>query len=71
MFLTLEDTVPLGTTITIAIARDTNAGRVEITDGSNLIVFETGPNDVSQYISFVTGADTNTLHLLEQQVDYG
>jgi hypothetical protein len=59
--LTLEHTVPAGTVITIAIARMTNAGSVDITDGTNTQNFNAGPNGNSQYITFTTGQSTNTL----------
>ncbi|SEQ22751.1 hypothetical protein SAMN05444005_1151, partial [Flavobacterium urocaniciphilum] len=59
--ITLQHTVPAGTAITISIARDTNAGVVNISDGTANLAFSAGPNDVLQYITFTTGATTNTI----------
>uniref|UniRef100_UPI0040486D1E proprotein convertase P-domain-containing protein n=1 Tax=Flavobacterium sp. TaxID=239 RepID=UPI0040486D1E len=60
--ITLQNTVPAGTTITISIARDTNAGAVTITDGTaNVGTFNAGPNDVLQYLNVTTTVATNTI----------
>uniref|UniRef100_UPI00404B3D27 PKD domain-containing protein n=1 Tax=Flavobacterium sp. TaxID=239 RepID=UPI00404B3D27 len=60
--ITLQNTVPAGTTITISIARDTNAGAVTINDGTaNIGTFNAGPNDVVQYINVTTTVATNTI----------
>ncbi|TWH91773.1 PKD domain-containing protein, partial [Flavobacterium cheniae] len=60
--ITLQNTVPAGTTITISIARDTNAGVVTISDGVATIgTFNAAPNDVLQYINVTTTVATNTI----------
>ncbi|MFD0965077.1 beta strand repeat-containing protein, partial [Pseudofulvibacter geojedonensis] len=61
LVITLGDVVPAGTTVTISIARNTGAGAVNITDGTNTQAFNAGPNDVSQQITFTTGVATNTI----------
>ena len=54
--ITLQHTVPVGTAITVSIARDTNAGVVNISDGTANLAFSAGPNDILQRIIFTTGA---------------
>jgi|GEM_PF-2916249 len=67
--LTLDHTVPLGTTITVSLARDRNQGDIAISDGTNTVNFSAGPNDVLQHISFVTGQATNTLIFTRNDAD--
>ncbi|RXR15960.1 hypothetical protein EQG63_12095, partial [Flavobacterium amnicola] len=59
--ITLQHTVPAGTAITVSIARDTNGGVVNISDGTANLGFSAGPNDVLQRVVFTTGATTNTI----------
>ncbi|KGO97470.1 hypothetical protein Q767_02430, partial [Flavobacterium enshiense DK69] len=59
--ITLQHTVPVGTSITISIARDNNQGDVTISDGTASTTFSAGPNDVLRHITFVTGTPTNTI----------
>jgi hypothetical protein len=58
----LQNTVPAGTTITISIARNTNAGAVSISDGIATIgTFNAATNNVLQYINVTTTVATNTI----------
>ncbi|WP_117616428.1 PKD domain-containing protein, partial [Flavobacterium cauense] len=59
--ITLQHTVPAGTSIIVSIARDTNAGVVTISDGTASTTFNAGPNDVLQQVTLVTGIATNTI----------
>ena len=61
LVITLQHTVPAGTSITVSIARDNNAGAATITDGTANLNFSAGPNDDSQQVTFVTGVATNTI----------
>ncbi|HSD14383.1 MAG TPA: PKD domain-containing protein, partial [Flavobacterium sp.] len=59
--ITLQHTVPAGTSITVSIARDTNTGVVTVSDGSASTAFSAAPDDVLQRITLVTGVATNTI----------
>ncbi|MFD2915955.1 PKD domain-containing protein, partial [Psychroserpens luteus] len=59
--LTLEDNVPVGTDITISLAKDNVTGDMVISDGVANLTYNTGAEDVLQQIIFTTGASTNTL----------
>ena len=59
--LTLGHTVPLGTVITLSIAKDNAAGAMTIGDGVNTLTFNTGTQDQLMHIPFVVGQATNTL----------
>ncbi|KGO90064.1 hypothetical protein Q764_03075, partial [Flavobacterium suncheonense GH29-5 = DSM 17707] len=60
--ITLQHTVPAGTNITVSIAKDTNPGAVNISDGTATIgTFNSGTNDVLQYITVTTTVATNTI----------
>ncbi|MGX7668979.1 proprotein convertase P-domain-containing protein, partial [Flavobacterium pedocola] len=60
--ITLQHTVPAGTNITVSIARDSNSGAVNISDGTaNIGTFSAAPNDVLQYITVTTTVSTNTI----------
>lgn len=59
--LTLEDTVPIGTTITISLARNNASGNMIISDGVNTLVYNGGVEDLLEHIPFTTGTTTNTL----------
>ena len=59
--LTLDQTVPAGTNITVSVSRDTNSGNVTISDGVTNLVFNGGTRDIISHITFTTGQATNTL----------
>lgn len=59
--LTLANELPPGTTIIVSIARNNNAGSVTISDGVNSQIFNAGPNNILQYISFTTGTFTDVI----------
>lgn len=59
--LTLTDNVPLGTNITISLARNNITGDMVISDGVSSITYNSGIEDVLEQIVFTTGVSTNTL----------
>jgi gliding motility-associated-like protein len=59
--LTLGHELPPGTVITISIAKNTNTGSVRISDGINSQTFNTGTNNVLQYITFTMGRLTDII----------
>ncbi|EJL62683.1 GEVED domain-containing protein, partial [Flavobacterium sp. CF136] len=62
--ITLQNTVPANTAVTVSIARDDNAGSVTISDGTaNIGSFSAAPNDVLQRITVTTTVATNTIRI--------
>ena len=59
--LTLANELPPGTTIIVSIARNNNAGSVTISDGVNSQIFNVGPNNILQHVSFTTGTFTDVI----------
>jgi subtilisin-like proprotein convertase family protein len=59
--LTLTDNVPVGTDITISLAKNNVTGDMIISDGVANLNYNTGTEDVLEQIIFTTGASTNTL----------
>ena len=59
--MTLGDVLPAGTPITISLARNNNAGSVTITDGVTTEIFNAGPNNILQHITFITGVNTDEI----------
>ncbi|WP_052466948.1 PKD domain-containing protein, partial [Psychroserpens damuponensis] len=59
--LTLDENVPVGTDITISLARNNVTGNMVISDGVANLTYNTGTEDVLERITFTTGASTNTL----------
>jgi uncharacterized protein (TIGR02145 family) len=59
--LTLGHELPPGTVITISIAKNTTTGSVRISDGINSQTFNTGTNNVLQYITFTMGRLTDII----------
>uniref|UniRef100_UPI00259875FC proprotein convertase P-domain-containing protein n=1 Tax=uncultured Flavobacterium sp. TaxID=165435 RepID=UPI00259875FC len=59
--ITLQHTVPAGTSIIVSLARDTNAGTVTITSGGASITFNVSPNDILQRITIIPTVATNTV----------
>src|SRR6218665_962207 len=63
MYLSLQHKVPAGTTITFSIARDTPAANVIISDGSLTQVYNSGPIDILQRITFITAVPTSLIKI--------
>ena len=61
LVLTLEDTVPSGTVITVSLARNNTNGDVTVTDGVNSVTFNGGTIDVLTRITLTTGTATDTI----------
>ncbi|MGC1470948.1 MAG: PKD domain-containing protein, partial [Psychroserpens sp.] len=59
--LVLEDNVPVGTEITLSVARNNISGNMIISDGITDLIYNSGSEDVLEHITFITGASTNTL----------
>jgi subtilisin-like proprotein convertase family protein len=59
--LRLADQLPIGTVVTISIARTSVVGSAQISDGTNTIVYNSGPNNVLQRISFTMGRSTDVI----------
>lgn len=59
--MTLGNVLPPGTAITISIAKNNNAGSVNISDGVNTQLFNVGALNVLQYFTFTTGAFTDVI----------
>ena len=59
--LKLGHQLPIGTVITISIAKNNNQGSVQITDGTNTITFDSGAINVLQRISFTMGRVTDII----------
>src|SRR5574343_584961 len=57
--ITLQHTVPIGTSIIVSLARDNNAGAVTVAGGGASTTFNAGPNDILQRITIVTTVATN------------
>jgi hypothetical protein len=45
----------------VSIARNNNAGSVTISDGVNTQIFNAGPNNILQHVSFTTGTFTDVI----------
>ncbi|MFD0962749.1 CUB domain-containing protein [Pseudofulvibacter geojedonensis] len=62
MNLTLDHTVPIGTSITVSLARDDASSNINISDGASIIGSNnTGTQDQLKHITIVTTQATNTL----------
>lgn len=59
--MTLGNVLPPGTPITISIAKNNNAGSVNVSDGVNTQLFNAGALNVLQYFTFTTGAFTDVI----------
>ncbi|MBP6073408.1 MAG: T9SS type B sorting domain-containing protein, partial [Flavobacterium sp.] len=59
--LKLGHQLPIGTVVTISIAKNNNQGSVQITDGTNTATFDSGAINVLQRISFTMGRVTDII----------
>ncbi len=59
--LKLAHQLPIGTLITISIAKKDNNGSVQISDGTNSLTFNTGAIGILQHISFTMGSNTDII----------
>ncbi|WP_255350059.1 L-type lectin-domain containing protein, partial [Mangrovimonas sp. TPBH4] len=59
--LLLDQTVPAGTEITLSVAKNNSTAQMSVSDGTNSQTINTGTVNVLQYVTFITGQDTNML----------
>ncbi|MQP63629.1 PKD domain-containing protein, partial [Flavobacterium sp. LMO6] len=59
--ITLQHTVPAGTSITVSLARDNAAGDVTVSSGGSSVVFNGGTLDLLSQITIIPTVSTNTI----------